>query len=65
MASAFARLGMNVIFHLCPPVAPYRIAADQPSAIAWAVQRLEEVGLGECAQRVRRKYALDVTARAG
>ncbi|HEX5744625.1 MAG TPA: hypothetical protein VFZ09_00200 [Archangium sp.] len=52
------RLGLNVLFHLSPPTWPYVVVPRMEPALAWAVVRLEEAGLREHAERVRRHFGL-------
>ena len=65
VASAFIRLGMSVIYYLSPPPSPYLIAPTLEQAIVWGAQRLEDLGHGECARRVRQHHLPRYSVRAG
>jgi hypothetical protein len=52
------RLGLNLLFHLKPPPSPYVVAPRVEPALVWAAGRLEEAGLREPAERIRRHFGL-------
>jgi hypothetical protein len=56
--SPFSRLGLNIVLHLKPPSWPYVVVPRMEPAFAWAAGRLEEAGLREPAERVRRHFGL-------
>ena len=56
--SPFFRLGLNIVLHLKSPSWPYVIVPRMEPAFAWAAGRLEEAGLHEPAERVRRHFGL-------
>ncbi len=64
VSSSFMRLGLNVLFYLRPPAAPYVITPSLEQAITWGATRLETVGMHACAEQVRRRYVLSAEARA-
>jgi hypothetical protein len=51
-------LTMSVIFHVRPPPVPYTILSRLDAAGAWAARRLEEAGLRDPAERVRRLFSV-------
>jgi hypothetical protein len=61
----FFRLGLNILFHLNPPAWPYVVVSSVEPALAWAAVRLEEAGLREPAERVRRHFGLVPVGRSG
>ncbi|OJT21562.1 hypothetical protein BO221_27525 [Archangium sp. Cb G35] len=61
----FFRLGLNILLHLNPPSWPYVVVSDMEPALAWAVVRLEDAGLREPAERIRRHFGLRLVSRSG
>ncbi|HYO72796.1 MAG TPA: hypothetical protein VEU33_42715 [Archangium sp.] len=61
----FFRLGLNLLFHLNPPTWPYVVVPGMEPALAWALVRLEEAGLREPAERVRRHFGLRLVSWSG
>ncbi|WP_375773141.1 hypothetical protein NR798_20370 [Archangium gephyra] len=59
------RLGLNILFHLKPPAWPYVVVPRVDPAIAWAAGRLEDSGLREPAERVRRHFGLLTLSQSG
>ncbi|AKJ03030.1 hypothetical protein ATI61_113216 [Archangium gephyra] len=54
----FLRLGLNLLFHVRPPPWSYLIVPRLEPALAWAAGRMDEAGLREPAERVRRHFGL-------
>jgi hypothetical protein len=54
----FLRWMLNLSFRLKPPPFPYYTAPHLEQAAAWAARRFQEEGMGEAAERVRRRFAL-------
>jgi hypothetical protein len=61
----FLRLGLNIIFHLKPPSWPYVVVPRVEPALGWAAGQLEESGLYEPADRVRRHFGLIPMMQSG
>lgn len=54
----FIRLGLNIVLYLKPPSFPYTVVPRMEPALEWAAVRLEEAGLREPAEHVRRHFGL-------
>jgi hypothetical protein len=61
----FLRLGLNLLLHVKPPPWPYLIVPRLELAVAWAAGRMEEVGLYEPAERIRRHFGLLPVSQSG
>lgn len=61
----FSRLGLTLVLHLKPPSWPYVVVPRMEPAFAWAAVRLEEAGLREPAERVRRHFGLVPVGQPG
>jgi len=56
LSSPFVRMALSLLFHLTPTSAPYVVVPTVDSGIVWAAARLDQSGLSEHAERVRRHY---------
>lgn len=55
-------LTMSVIFHFRPPPVPYTIVPQLDAARVWAARHLDEAGLRDPAERVRRQFLMGTLA---
>jgi hypothetical protein len=56
VTSPFVRMTLSMLFHLAPTPAPYVVVPSVDSGIVWAAARLDQSGLSEQAERIRRHY---------
>ncbi len=63
--AAVIRLALSVILYLRRPAYPYVIVSREDEALAWALKRLEDVGLHAPAERIQRDLGLMREYRAG
>jgi len=56
VTSPFVRMTLSLLFHLTPTPAPYVVVPSVDSGIVWAAARLDQYGLSQHAERVRRHY---------
>lgn len=59
LSSPFLRMMLSLLFHLAPTPAPYVVVPSVASGVVWAAARLDQAGLSEQAERIRRHYFPD------
>lgn len=58
VTSPLLALGARILIHLKPMPTPFYVTSSSPAAISWAAERLEQAGLLEPAERVRRHFGV-------
>jgi hypothetical protein len=56
LSSPFVRMVLSMLFHLAPSPAPYVVVPSVDSGVVWAAARLDQSGLSQHAERIRRHY---------